>query len=100
MQASSAPRYALAIYLAGLLMVGGYFSVATIQGDFGLFRRVQIEAEITSLTAIRDDLQSQITVMENKTHRLSDDYLDLDLLDQQAREVLGLVRNDEIIIDW
>jgi cell division protein FtsB len=29
---------------------------------------------------------------------MSDDYLDLDLLDQQARDVLGQVRPDEIII--
>jgi cell division protein FtsB len=36
--------------------------------------------------------------MENLTRRLSDDYLDLDLLDQQARDVLGLLRHDEIVI--
>ncbi|MGR3813148.1 MAG: septum formation initiator family protein, partial [Cognatishimia activa] len=30
--------------------------------------------------------------------RLSDDYLDLDLLDQQARSVLGLIRGDEMVI--
>ncbi|MGL4320838.1 MAG: septum formation initiator family protein, partial [Paracoccaceae bacterium] len=31
-------------------------------------------------------------------HRLSDAYLDIDLLDQQARDVLGYVRADEIVI--
>jgi cell division protein FtsB len=36
--------------------------------------------------------------MENLTHRLSDTYLDLDLLDERARNVLGLVRADEIVI--
>ena len=36
--------------------------------------------------------------MANLTHRLSDNYLDLDLLDQQARDVLGLIRADEIVI--
>jgi cell division protein FtsB len=36
--------------------------------------------------------------MENLTHRLSDSYLDLDLLDQQARDVLGMIRADEIVI--
>ena len=36
--------------------------------------------------------------MENLTSRLSDDYLDLDLLDEQARDVLGLVRADEIVV--
>lgn len=37
--------------------------------------------------------------MENKTLRLSDNFLDLDLLDERARKVLGLARPDEIILD-
>jgi cell division protein FtsB len=36
--------------------------------------------------------------MENLTMRLSDNFLDLDLLDQQARDVLGMIRADEIVI--
>ena len=36
--------------------------------------------------------------MENLTRRLSDSYLDLDLLDERARDVLGYVRADEIVI--
>jgi len=37
--------------------------------------------------------------MENKTRRLSDNFLDLDLLDERARKVLGMARADEIIIN-
>ncbi len=36
--------------------------------------------------------------MTNLTTRLSDHYLDLDLLDEQLRDVLGYVRADEIVI--
>jgi cell division protein FtsB len=36
--------------------------------------------------------------MENLTTRLSDDYLDLDLLSERARDILGYVRADEIVI--
>jgi len=36
--------------------------------------------------------------MENRTRRLSDEYLDLDLLDERARAVLGLVRADDLVI--
>ena len=43
-------------------------------------------------------LRTEVARMENLTRRLSDDYLDLDLLDQQARDVLGLIRSDEIVI--
>jgi len=35
---------------------------------------------------------------KNRAHRLSDEYLDLDLLDEQARKVLGLIRGNEIIV--
>ena len=43
-------------------------------------------------------LEADLARATNLTHRLSDAYLDLDLLDQQARDVLGYVRADEIVI--
>lgn len=43
-------------------------------------------------------LNEEIARIENLTKRLSDDYLDLDLLDEQARSVLGLLRANEIVI--
>ena len=43
-------------------------------------------------------VQADVVMMENLTLRLSDDYLDLDLLDEQARSVLGMIRADEIVI--
>ena len=33
--------------------LGGYFTFAAVQGDYGIFRRVQINAEIVKLTAQR-----------------------------------------------
>jgi len=78
--------------------LGAYFTFAAVQGDYGLFRRVQIDAENAVLEKNLDQLRQQVARMENKTHRLSDDFLDLDLLDQQARDVLGMVRADEIVI--
>ncbi|MEM7470056.1 MAG: septum formation initiator family protein [Pseudomonadota bacterium] len=81
-----------------LFCAGCYFTFAAVQGDYGLFRRVQVEAEIDSLRIELDSLEAQVAELRNKTRRLSDGYLDLDLLDAQAREVLGLMRADEIII--
>jgi len=75
-----------------------YFTFAAVQGDYGLFRRAEIAAEGAALRADLDALQHDIAEMENLTRRLSDEYLDLDLLDQQARSVLGLLRADEIVI--
>ena len=76
MSNSGRPAFAGLIYIAGVFCVGLYFTFAAVQGDMGLFRRVEIKAD-------RDALAAQ---------------LDLDLLDQQARDVLGLMRSDEIVI--
>lgn len=79
-------------------MLGVYFTFAAVQGDYGLFRRVEIAAERDALSRDLAKLDGEITEMENLTRRLSDTYLDLDLLDQQARSVLGMIRSDEIVI--
>ena len=92
------PALGALIYLAVALGMGSYFAFAAVQGDYGLFRRAEIEAEEKALRAKLDALEAQVARMENLTRRLSDDYLDLDLLDQQARDVLGLLRHDEIVI--
>ena len=36
--------------------------------------------------------------LKNKTYRLSDGYLDLDLLDERVRKVLGMARVNDVII--
>ena len=36
--------------------------------------------------------------IKNKIRRLSDTGLDLELLDQQARKILGLIGEDELIV--
>ncbi len=86
------------VFLTLTVLLGLYFAFASIQGDYGLFRRLQVEAEAEDLIKERDRLRTQVAALANKTHRMSDDYLDLDLLDEQARNVLGMVRADEVVI--
>jgi len=92
------PALGGALYLLGAFLLCLYFTFASVQGDFGLFRRVQIDAEADALRAERSILEHEITALTNKTMRLSDNFLDLDLLDEQARDVLGMVRADEVVI--
>jgi cell division protein FtsB len=92
------PQMGLFIYSLIAFGLGAYFTFAAVQGDYGLFRRAEIEAETDTLRAQLQDLSVQVARMENLTLRLSDDFLDIDLLDQQARDVLGLLRPDEIVI--
>lgn len=98
MTRSNKPSLGAFTFFAIAFALSAYFTFAAVQGDFGLFRRVEIQAEADELRLDLDRLSLEITAIENLTHRLSDDYLDLDLLDERARSVLGLLRADEIVI--
>ena len=83
------------LFLIGLIIVIAHSS---LQSNTGLaaFREAgseerRLKAELAQLTAERERIQ-------NKVHRLSDAYLDLDLLDERARDVLGMVRVDEMVV--
>jgi cell division protein FtsB len=94
----SRPVLGTVIFYSLAVVLGGYFTFAAVQGDYGVFRRVALTAEARSLTDERDRLQAEEARMENLTLRLSDNYLDLDLLDERARDVLGYIRIDEIVL--
>ena len=44
------------LYLAFAVTLGGYFTFAAVQGDYGVFRQVQIRAEAETLRHERDAL--------------------------------------------
>ncbi|WP_338551035.1 FtsB family cell division protein [Roseovarius phycicola] len=98
MTALKRPAVGLLVFSIIAFGLAAYFAFAAIQGDFGLFRRAEIEAGEQVLREQLAELETQVMRMENLTLRLSDTYLDMDLLDQQARDVLGLLRSDEIVI--
>ena len=92
------PSFGPVLFYAIAGTFGVYLIFAAVQGEFGLFRRIQIDADAELLRAQRDRLANDLAEIENRTRRLSDTYLDLVLLDQQARDVLGYARADEIIL--
>ena len=93
----SIPWVMLAVF-AIALMLGLYFTFAAVQGDYGLFRRAEILSDAKKLEAELTFLKNEVDKMSNLTLRMSDEYLDLDLLDEQARDILGQIRSDEVII--
>jgi len=92
------PAFGGILALTVAFALGLYFALAAVQGDFGLFQKAQIQAEIEVLEAEENRLKTALALEVNLTRRLSDGFLDLDLLDQQARDILGYVRADEIVI--
>lgn len=98
MNRTAKPAFGTLLFFSIAFALSVYFTFAAVQGDFGLFRRAEIVAESQDLRDRLSEVNEQVARMENLTTRLSDDYLDLDLLDEQARSVLGLVRADEMVI--
>lgn len=86
--------------LASFGMIAGmiFFGYAALQGEYGMFRLFQVQAQESRLLAELAVLVEDRARLQNRTHRLSNEFLDLDLLDEQARKILGLARGDEIII--
>ena len=96
-QRSKTPWVIICVFTISLSL-GLYFTFAAVQGDFGILRRAEINHDIQKLQAELTSLNVEIAGLKNLTRRLSDHYLDLELLDQQARDILGYVRSDELVI--
>ncbi len=90
--------YGFLIYLGVAITMAAYFAFAAVQGDLGVLKRMQFSSELRDLAAQRDELKRKVAEMDNKTLRLSDHYLDLDLLDERVRDVLGMMRVDDVAI--
>ncbi len=98
MNRSTRPAFGTLLFFSIAFGLALYFAFAAVQGNFGLFRRAEIIAEAQDIKLQLTQVQTNVARMENLTARLSDDYLDLDLLDEQTRKVLGMIRTDEIVI--
>lgn len=69
-----------------------------VNGKSGLQAGRDAMAEAETLSQDLAALRAERMELENLTRRLSPDYLDIDLLDERARDVLGYIRPDEIVI--
>ncbi len=96
--ATRRPAIATMVIFGILALLGAYFTFAAVQGNHGVLSRMEIDARTLELKAERDRLARELAALENRTRRLSDDFLDLDLLDERARAVLGYARADDLVI--
>ena len=79
-------------------LAGMYLTFAAVQGDHGLFRRIEVEAEARRHEAELARVAAVQHRYEQLTRRMSDDFLDLDLLDERVRDVLGYVAAGEVVL--
>lgn len=74
------------------------FGHSGLYGAHGLAAHHDAERQIALLDAEIERQRTERLALENLVTRLRRDNLDLDLLDERARRVLGYTRPDEIII--
>lgn len=75
-----------------------YFGYHTVQGDRGIiaFLRLSANLERTELALRESDETRQ--VLARRVGLLRPENLDRDMLDEQARQILGLAHPDDIVI--
>ena len=83
------------ILLVGVIAI---FAHSGLQGDLGLAAFGDAREQAKRMEAELAALEAEHKALANKVRRLSTAYLDLDLLDERARDVLGLVRGDEVVV--
>lgn len=81
-----------------LVFILFYLSFHAISGERGFYawfkeskRLEQLKAELADITAKREAYEHRIKLLSSQS-------IDLDMLDEQARKVLGYTRPDEIVI--
>lgn len=75
-----------------------YFSYHLVAGHRGYYSLVNLEREITVLTAKYAALEAEREVVERKVKMMRPGSVDRDLLEERARHVLGYQRSDEVAL--
>lgn len=78
--------------------VFGYFAYHAVHGDRGITAWVQIKEEIARAKAERAKVAAARADVENHVSLLRGEHLDPDMLDERARLLLNMGREDEIIV--
>jgi cell division protein FtsB len=81
----------------GILAVG-YFLVHMVQGDRGILAWVAIRQQIVRAETRLAVVDAERQRLERHVALLRRDRLDPDMLDEQARRVLGLVGPNDIVV--
>ena len=75
-----------------------YFVIASFNGEFGVSAKYHLLAKEKVLVNELNIINKETKIIKNRIKRLSDTSLDLELLDQQARIILGMIGEEELIV--
>jgi cell division protein FtsB len=81
-----------------LVLIVFYLGFHALSGERGLFTWFAESRKLATLKADLADVKAQREALDHKVKLLSDGSLDLDLLDEQSRRVLGMAAKGETVI--
>jgi cell division protein FtsB len=80
-----------------LVLVMFYLGFHAVSGERGVFALFKETRKLEMLQSELAEVKMKHATIEHKVHLLSDGSLDLDLLDEQVRRVLGMASKDEVV---
>jgi len=83
------------VFLAGLVVYFGYHGLS---GDQGILAWAGYQARIAELEAELSVARAEREALERRADRLRADALDLDLVDERARDLLNFARPGDYIV--
>lgn len=75
-----------------------YFLFSAFFGPKSLIKYFELKKEITNKDAIKQELMTKMQNRQNVVNGMNLDSLDIDLLDEQARKMLGYANKNEVVI--
>lgn len=94
-QPKSASRLIKPLMIMSLVFYLGYHA---LHGERGLYALVRQQRELTSLNTELKDTRAEREKLELRVSHLRDNSLDRDLLDEQMRRMMGVMKNGEIVV--
>lgn len=85
-------------FFLALVLVFVYFTFYAVKGERGLIKYINLSKEVSDARLTQQKYAEEKEAWEDKVHRLSNQNLDLDLLDEQVRTVLNLAGEKEFVI--
>src|SRR5207249_12326054 len=92
-----ATLYSLLLYCVSG-SIGGYFVWHALNGERGLKTKDEYEHKIAALREQLEDLKSERALWEQRIALLTGRVIDRDLLDEEARGLLGRVSRNDLVI--
>lgn len=87
----------LGLYLLGMASLS-YFAYHTVTGNYGMTSGKAMQTQIDELNVESQVLAARRAYLAKQVKLMSDGTLEADMLDERARSLLAVSREDEIVI--